>query len=193
MPQKKNPDFAELVRGKTGRVYGSLVSLLTTMKGLALTYNKDMQEDKEGSFDAFDTLVGSLTVVTAMVSTWKVHSEAMRHHAEQGFTNATDAADYLAKKGIPFREAHEVVGKLVRYCVEHNTHLSALPLEVFQRFSAVFEDDIFTALTLETVVNRRESRGGTGASVVAQQISLMTSALEGHAAWAAATRKQIDL
>jgi argininosuccinate lyase len=193
MPQKKNPDFAELVRGKTGRVYGSLFSLLTIMKGLPLTYNKDMQEDKEGTFDAFDTLVGSLTVVSAMVKTWKVKADTMRSHAEQGFTNATDAADYLAKKGVPFRDAHEVVGKLVRHCVENATHLLALPLDVFRTFSPVFDSDVFDAITLETVVNRRESRGGTGATSVAHQLKLVAQTVDQHLMWVHATRKLIEL
>lgn len=192
MPQKKNPDFAELVRGKTGRVYGSLFSLLTIMKGLPLTYNKDMQEDKEGTFDAFDTLVGSLTVVSAMVKTWKVKADAMRSHAEQGFTNATDAADYLAKKGVPFRDAHEIVGKLVRQCVENDTHLLALPLDVFKRFSSVFDADIFEAITLETVVNRRESRGGTGAASVEQQLKLVADAVKHNTKWVSEARAQIE-
>lgn len=170
MPQKKNADYAELVRGKTGRVYGSLLSLLTTLKGLPLTYNKDMQEDKEGAFDTFDTVIGSLTVVAAMVRTWKVHAETMRASAEQGFTNATDAADYLAKKGMPFREAHEVVGKLVRHCISRNQNLLDLSLEDFKTFSALFEQDVFEALQLEAVVNRRTTYGGTSRAAVEAQL-----------------------
>lgn len=183
MPQKKNPDFAELVRGKTGRVYGSLVGLLTTMKGLPLTYNKDMQEDKEGTFDSVDTLLGSLTVVAAMVRTWKVHAPRMRQAAEQGFTNATDAADYLAKKGMPFREAHEVVGKLVRHCVETSKSLADLSIDEFKQFSNVFDQDIFEAIKLETVVNRRTSRGGTGEAAVRNQLNALRPILEANVAW----------
>lgn len=183
MPQKKNPDFAELVRGKTGRVYGSLFSLLTTMKGLPLTYNKDMQEDKEGLFDVVDTLLGSLNVVTAMVRGWKVNSARMREAAQQGFTNATDVADYLAKRGLPFREAHEVVGKLVRYCIDKDSHLSALKLDEFRQFSGLFAEDIFDAIQLESVVNRRITRGGTGDSVVAFQLVAVKEELERSCQW----------
>jgi argininosuccinate lyase len=183
MPQKKNPDFAELVRGKTGRVYGSLFSLLTTMKGLPLTYNKDMQEDKEGLFDVVDTLHGSLNVVTGMVRGWKVHTARMREAAEEGFTNATDAADYLAKRGLPFRDAHEVVGKLVRYCIDKNAHLSALTLDECRQFSGLFAEDIFEAIKLENVVNRRITRGGTADSVVALQLAALKEELERSCQW----------
>lgn len=183
MPQKKNPDFAELVRGKTGRVYGALISLLTTMKGLPLTYNKDMQEDKEGLFDVVDTLLGSLNVVTAMVRSWKVQAARMREAAEQGFTNATDAADYLAKRGLPFRDAHEVVGKLVRYCIDKGSHLSALTLDELRQFSSLFAEDIFEAIKLESVVNRRITRGGTGDTVVALQLAALKGELGRSQQW----------
>lgn len=183
MPQKKNPDFAELVRGKTGRVYGSLVSLLTTMKGLPLAYNKDMQEDKEGTFDALDTVLGSVTVVTAMVRSWKIKERRMRAAAEEGFTNATDAADYLAARGVAFREAHEVVGKLVRHCLERGVSLLELSLEDFQRFSPEFQADVFQALALETVVGRRTARGGTAGPSVDMQISLSRKLLEQKVGW----------
>lgn len=183
MPQKKNADFAELVRGKTGRVYGALVSLLTTMKGLPLTYNKDMQEDKEGCFDTVDTLLGSLTVVSAMVRTWKVKAEAMRLSAAGGFTNATDAADYLAKRGMPFREAHEVVGRLVKHCVATDKALLDLSLADYKGFSELFEEDIFQALALETVVDRRTSYGGTGGESVARQLRLVTSQIARSVEW----------
>jgi argininosuccinate lyase len=183
MPQKKNPDFAELVRGKTGRVYGSLVSLLTTMKGLPLTYNKDMQEDKEGTFDALDTVLGSLTVVAAMVGSWKINSTTMRAAAEQGFTNATDAADYLASKGVAFREAHEIVGKIVKYCLERGTALHELTLQEFQSFSPAFQDDIFESLRLEAVVNRRTTRGGTANSSVQKQIELIEKLISTRSTW----------
>jgi argininosuccinate lyase len=185
MPQKKNPDFAELVRGKTGRVYGALFSLLTTMKGLPLTYNKDMQEDKEGLFDTVDTLLGSLNVVAAMVRTWKVNAAQMRGAAEQGFTNATDAADYLAKRGLPFRDAHEVVGKLVLHCIDKGTHLNALTLDELRGFSNLFTEDIFEALKLESVVNRRLTHGGTGATPVATQLAGVKKELEGSKQWVA--------
>jgi argininosuccinate lyase len=183
MPQKKNADFAELVRGKTGRVYGALVSLLTTMKGLPLTYNKDMQEDKEGCFDAVDTLLGSLTVVAAMVRTWKVKEVAMRTSAAGGFTNATDAADYLAKRGMPFREAHEVVGRLVRHCIANDKALLDISLAEFKTFSSLFEDDVFQALALETVVDRRTSYGGTAGESVARQIQVSRELLARTSAW----------
>jgi argininosuccinate lyase len=191
MPQKKNADFAELVRGKTGRVYGSLVGLLTTMKALPLTYNKDMQEDKEGVFDSIDTVMGSLTVVASMVKTWKVKGEVMRASAEGGFTNATDAADYLAKAGLPFREAHEVVGKLVRYCIEKQKSLLELSLDEFRSFSPSFEQDIFQALSLEEVVNRRNSRGGTGALSIAKQLEVSSALLARSAEWLSTARSTV--
>jgi argininosuccinate lyase len=185
MPQKKNADFAELVRGKTGRVYGSLMSILTTLKGLPLTYNKDMQEDKEGAFDAYDTLVGSLRVVDAMVRTWKVNSARMREAAEGGFTNATDAADYLAKKGMPFREAHEVVGKLVRYCIQNQKTLLQLSPSEYKQFSSAFESDVLEALSLEAVVNRRTSRGGTADQSIATQLDFAERSAKSNSAWLA--------
>jgi argininosuccinate lyase len=191
MPQKKNADFAELVRGKTGRVYGSLLSLLTTMKGLPLTYNKDMQEDKEGVFDTVDTLIGSLTVVASMVKTWKVKEGAMRTSAESGFTNATDAADYLAKRGLPFREAHEVVGKLVRHCIEQQKSLLELTLGDFKAFSPMFEQDVFNDLALEAVVNRRNSRGGTGAQSIATQLELSSTLLKRSEEWLSHARSVV--
>lgn len=188
MPQKKNADFAELVRGKSGRVYGSLTSLLTTLKGLPLTYNKDMQEDKECVFDATDTVLGSLTVFAPMVATLKVNPGAMRAHAARGYTNATDAADYLAKRGLPFREAHEVVGKLVRHCVERGRDLGALSLEEFKSFSPLFDGDIFEAIALESVVNRRTTHGGTAASAVEEQLKKVKQVAQEGAAWLQARR-----
>lgn len=170
MPQKKNADFAELVRGKTGRVYGSLLGLLTTLKGLPLTYNKDMQEDKEGAFDTFDTVVGSLRVVNEMVKTMRVREDRMAAQAEHGFINATDAADYLAKKGLPFREAHEVVGSLVRFCITNSKTLGELQLSEYQTFSPLFDKDIFEVIQMSTVVNRRTSYGGTARSAVEAQV-----------------------
>ncbi len=160
MPQKKNPDIPELIRGKTGRVYGDLMSLLTTMKGLPLAYNKDTQEDKEVSFDAIDTLKMCLPIFTKLLDTMTVRKEVMRSGAEGGFTNATDAADYLVKKGLAFRDAHEVIGKLVLYCVNNNTNLSKLSLSEYQNLSPLFEEDIFDAISLDTCVNKRQVIGG---------------------------------
>jgi argininosuccinate lyase len=161
------------------------------MKGLPLAYNKDMQEDKEGVFDSIDTLVGSLTVVASMVSTWKVKAEAMRASAEGGFTNATDAADYLAKKGLPFREAHEVVGKLVRFCIERRKSLLELTLDEFRSFSPLFDQDIVQALSLEEVVNRRNSRGETGDLSIATQLELSKRLLTRSAQWLSSARATI--
>ncbi len=160
MPQKKNPDIPELIRGKTGRVYGDLMSLLTTMKGLPLAYNKDTQEDKEVTFDAIDTLKMCLPIFTKLLDTMTVRKEVMRSGAEGGFTNATDAADYLVKKGLAFRDAHEVIGKLVLYCVNNNTNLSKLSLPEYQNLSPLFEEDIFDAISLDTCVNKRQVIGG---------------------------------
>lgn len=166
MPQKKNPDIAELVRGKTGRVYGSLIGLLTTMKALPLAYNKDMQEDKEVTFDAIDTIKMCLPIFTDMLSTIKVNKDKMYQGATQGFTNATDAADYLVKKGLPFRDAHEVIGKLVLYCIENEKALETLTLEEYQTISNIFEEDIYNAISLETCVNTRNVMGGPSETMV---------------------------
>ncbi len=160
MPQKKNPDVAELARGKTGRVYGSLMGLLTVMKGLPLAYNKDMQEDKEQIFDALDTVKMCLPVFSNMLATMNVKKESMLKGAKGGFTNATDVADYLVKKGLPFRDAHAVVGKMVAYCIEKDTVIDALSLDEFKEFSSIFEDDIYTAISLDTCVNQRKLTGG---------------------------------
>ena len=160
MPQKKNPDVAELVRGKSGRVYGSLMGLLTMMKGLPLAYNKDMQEDKEQIFDAIDTVKMCLPVFTKMLATMKIKKESMLNGAKGGFTNATDVADYLVKHGLPFRDAHSVVGKMVAYCIENNTVIDALSMDEFKSFSNLIEDDIYTEISLETCVNQRKLIGG---------------------------------
>ncbi len=160
MPQKKNPDVAELVRGKSGRVYGSLMGLLTMMKGLPLAYNKDMQEDKEQIFDAIDTVKMCLPVFSKMLATMRVKRDAMLSGAMGGFTNATDVADYLVKHGLPFRDAHSVVGKMVAYCIEHNTVIDALSMEEFKSFSELIEDDIYNEISLETCVNQRKLIGG---------------------------------
>ena len=170
MPQKKNPDMAELTRGKTGRVYGDLLALLTVMKGLPLAYNKDMQEDKEALFDARDTLIKCLNVFTGMFQTLRFRTDVMRRGASGGFTNATDAADYLVKKGLPFRDAHEVLGKLVLHCIGENKALLDLPLEELRTFSPLFDEDVYTALSMETCVNARRLPGGPAPDMVQQTI-----------------------
>lgn len=160
MPQKKNPDVAELARGKTGRVFGSLMGLLTVMKGLPLAYNKDMQEDKEQIFDAVDTVKMCLPVFANMLTTMTVKRDAMLKGAKGGFTNATDVADYLVKNGLPFRDAHAVVGRMVAYCIEKDTVIDALSMEEFLTFSPLFKEDIYQAISLETCVNQRKLIGG---------------------------------
>ena len=162
MPQKKNPDIAELVRGKTGRVYGALMSLLTTMKGIPLAYNKDMQEDKEVAFDAMDTVADCLTLFTGMLRTIKFKEQRMAESAMNGFTNATDAADYLVGKGVPFRDAHGIIGRLVLYCIEKNTSIDRLSLEELKGLSDQFEEDIFDAVSLKTCVEKRLTTGAPG-------------------------------
>ena len=173
MPQKKNPDVAELVRGKTGRVYGALITLLTVMKGIPLAYNKDMQEDKEPVFDAVDTVELCLPVFTAMIDTLTVNRDRMRAAANGGFISATDCADYLAKKGVPFREAYGIVGKLVGHCVETGNSLETLSLEEYQKVSPAFEADVFEALSLETCVEGRKVYGGPAKEAVQEQIKLI--------------------
>lgn len=169
MPQKKNPDMCELIRGKTGRVYGHLVGLLTVMKGLPLAYDKDMQEDKEGVFDAIDTLYFALDIYAGMISTMTVNGEHTRAVLESDFSNATDMADYLAKKGLPFRQAHAVVGNAVHYCIEHHKVLLDLSMDEFKAMSPLFEEDIKDALSIENCVKNRESYGGTGPKSVERQ------------------------
>jgi argininosuccinate lyase len=171
MPQKKNPDVAELVRGKTGRVYGSLVALLTVMKGLPLAYNKDMQEDKEAVFDAVDTVRQCLEVFTPMFEKLTIKKDSMRRAASGGFINATDCADYLVKKGMPFREAYMIVGRLVTMCIKLDENLETLTLKDFRAVSDAFEDDIYDALDLRTCVNGRNVRGGPAAVEVERQIN----------------------
>ena len=171
LPQKKNPDVAELVRGKTGRVYGALIGLLTAMKGLPLAYNKDMQEDKEPVFDAVDTVELCLPVFTAMIDTLTVDRASMRRAANGGFISATDCADYLAKKGLPFREAYGIVGKLVGHCVATGHSLETLPLEEYQKVCPLFEQDVYDALSLETCVNGRKVYGGPAPEAVKVQIA----------------------
>ncbi|MBR3726658.1 MAG: argininosuccinate lyase, partial [Prevotella sp.] len=170
MPQKKNADMAELIRGKTGRVYGHLMALLTTLKGLPLAYNKDMQEDKEGIFDSIDTLKTSLRVFAPMVETMTVRKERMRAAAKEGFINATDLADYLTKKGMPFRNAYKITGQIVAFCIDSGTDLESLPLEDYRSFSPLFEGDLYDEIALETCVNKRISKGGTGRESVLEQL-----------------------
>ena len=171
MPQKKNPDIAELVRGKTGRVYGALVSLLTTMKGLPLAYNKDMQEDKEVAFDAMDTVGDCLALFTGMLRTMKFRKDRMAASARNGFANATDAADYLAAKGVPFRDAHAVVGRLVLYCIEKGTSIDELSLEELQGLSDKFEADIYEAVSLKACVEKRLTLGAPGPEAMKQALA----------------------
>ncbi|WP_320045913.1 argininosuccinate lyase [uncultured Ilyobacter sp.] len=171
MPQKKNPDIPELVRGKCGRVYGNLVSIMTVMKGLPLAYNKDTQEDKEGFFDSVDNMGMSLEIFKEMLLTMSVNEENMKKGIYGGFINATDVADYLAKKGIPFREAHHITGSMVAYCEEKNTSLEELSLEEFKQFSDAFESDVLTLITVESCIEGRDSYGGTSTNQVKRQIS----------------------
>ncbi|WP_155877606.1 argininosuccinate lyase [Desulfuromonas sp. AOP6] len=171
MPQKKNPDVPELVRGKTGRVYGNLISLLTLMKSLPLAYNKDMQEDKEPLFDTIDTIKGSLKIFADMIAEMKVQAENMRVAAARGFSTATDVADYVVRKGLPFRQAHEVVGKTVRYCIEHGKDIPELSLEEFRQFSELIGKDIYDFVTLEASVNARRATGGTAREAVEREIA----------------------
>ncbi len=170
MPQKKNPDIAELVRGKTGRVYGALTALLTTMKGLPLAYNKDMQEDKEFVFDAIDTTKGCLALFTGMLKTMKFNRARMEESAKHGFTNATDAADYLVNHGVPFRDAHGIVGQLVLYCIDKGIALDDMSLEEFKAISPVFEEDIYDAISMKTCVEMRNTIGAPGRAAMEKVI-----------------------
>ena len=171
MPQKKNPDIAELVRGKTGRVYGDLMTLLTAMKGLPLAYNKDMQEDKEAVFDAVDTVRLCLEVLPPMLESAAFHPDNLRKAAAQGFINATDCADYLTKKGVPFRDAYHVVGALVKQCVEAGCTLETLPLSAYQAAHPAFEEDLYQAIDLLNCVSRRTVEGGPAPEAVRAQIA----------------------
>lgn len=178
MPQKKNPDIAELVRGKTGRVYGALMALLTTMKGIPLAYNKDMQEDKELTFDAIDTAKNCLVLFTGMLKTIKFNKETMAASAVNGFTNATDAADYLVSKGVPFRDAHGIIGRLVLYCIDKNTCIDALSIEELKSISPVFEEDVFDAVSLKTCVEKRLTIGAPGQEAMRKVIGMYRKMLE---------------
>ncbi len=178
MPQKKNPDVAELIRGKSGRVFGNLMGILTVMKGIPLAYNKDMQEDKEGIFDSVDTVKMCLPVFTEMIQTMKINSAAMRGGAGGGFTNATDAADYLVKKGMPFRNAHEVIGKIVFYCISKDKSIEDMTPEEFKSFSDMFDDDVYDAISLETCVNERNVPGGPSNEAVKETIEYVKSFID---------------
>ena len=171
MPQKKNPDMAELVRGKTGRVYGDLMAMLTTLKGLPLAYNKDMQEDKEAVFDALDTVKICLEVFAPMIATMRVIKENTYKAAQKGFINATDLADYLTKKGMPFRTAYKIVGQIVAECITKDLVLDTFPLEDYQKYSPLFGDDLYTEISLETCVSKRNSAGGASAASVRAQVA----------------------
>ena len=173
MPQKKNSDIAELVRGKTGRVYGDLFALLTTLKGLPLAYNKDMQEDKEAIFDSIETVKKCLKNFAPMIATMNVKADNMYKAAQGGFINATDLADYLAKKGLPFRSAYKIVGQIVAYCIQNNKVLDTVSMEEYKKFSDVFEEDLYNEISLETCVNKRTSAGGTGPQSVENQIKFI--------------------
>ena len=179
MPQKKNPDMAELVRGKTGRVYGDLMGLLTTLKGLPLAYNKDMQEDKEAVFDAVDTVKMCLKVFAPMLSTMTVKSETMKKAAQGGFINATDLADYLVKKGMPFRSAYKISGQIVARCIADGCVLETLPLETYRSYSELFDNDLYHDIDLTVCVEKRISEGGTSASSVDAQIAYVKEQLGG--------------
>ncbi len=178
MPQKKNPDVTELIRGKTGRVYGDLITLLTMMKGLPLAYNKDMQEDKEAIFDAVDTVKLCLTTFIPMLDTMTVYKENMRHAAAKGFINATDCADYLVKKGLPFRDAYKITGKLVAECISKDTTLEKLPIENYKELCDTFDNDVYDAISLETCVMQRKAAGGPAPEMVKKQIEYVLCKLK---------------
>ncbi len=178
MPQKKNPDIAELVRGKTGRVYGALISILTTMKGIPLAYNKDMQEDKELTFDAIDTVKGCIALFNGMIATMKVNKERMENSAKNGFTNATDAADYLVNHGVPFRDAHGIVGQLVLYCLEKNISLDEMTLEEYQAISPAFGADVYEAISMKNCVEKRTTIGAPGEEAMKRVLACHRAYLE---------------
>ncbi|SET66614.1 argininosuccinate lyase [Salinibacillus kushneri] len=183
MPQKKNPDVAELIRGKTGRIYGNLMSMLTTLKGLPLAYNKDMQEDKEGMFDTVDTLKGALSLFAPMISSMQVNKENMYKAVQQDFSNATDLADYLVQRDIPFREAHSIVGQIVLYCIKQNKFLLQLTLDEFQQFSDSINEDIYESLKPESVVNARNVKGATSEDRVREQLDYAYFYIDSNKSW----------
>ena len=172
MPQKKNPDIAELIRGKSGRVYGALISMLTVMKGIPLAYDKDLQEDKELTFDAIDTVKGCLLLFTGMISTMTFRKDVMEESAKKGFTNATDAADYLVNHGVPFRDAHGIIGQLVLLCIEKKKALDDLSLEEFRSVCPVFDQDIYDAISMKTCVEKRVTTGAPGAEAMKRVIEI---------------------
>ncbi len=178
MPQKKNPDIAELIRGKTGRVYGALVSILTTMKGIPLAYNKDMQEDKELTFDAIDTTKGCIVLFKGMIETMTFNTDIMEASAKNGFTNATDAADYLVNHGIPFRDAHGIIGQLVLTCIDRGISLDELPLDEYKKICPAFEEDIYDAISLKTCVEKRLTKGAPGSKAMLEEIKACEKYLE---------------
>ena len=178
MPQKKNPDITELIRGKTGRVYGDLFTMLTVMKGLPLAYNKDMQEDKEAVFDAIDTVNLCLTTLDPMINTMNVNKEKMKESTKNGFLNATDCADYLVQKGIPFRDAYKIVGNLVKHCIENNETLDSLDISIYKKYSNVFEKDVYLAIDLNNCVNKRNVVGGSAENRVKEQIDRVKKLLD---------------
>ena len=180
MPQKKNPDIAELIRGKTGRVYGALNALLVTMKGIPLAYNKDMQEDKELTFDAYDTVKGCLALFNGMLKTITFHPEIMEKSAKNGFTNATDAADYLVNHGVPFRDAHTIIGKLVLYCIDKGISLDDMTLEEYRAISPVFDHDIYDAISIDTCINKRNTIGAPGPEAMKKVIAINEEWLANH-------------
>ena len=179
MPQKKNADMAELIRGKTGRVYGNLMGILTVLKGLPLAYNKDMQEDKEGLFDSVDTVKMCLQVMAPMIGTMSINRESMRNAAAKGFINATDLADYMVRKGMPFRTAYKIVGQIVAECTDKGLVLETLPLEAYQAHSELFTEDLFDAISLETCVKQRTSPGSVSAPSLDAQFDFLAKAVEG--------------
>ncbi len=191
MPQKKNPDVPELIRGKTGRIYGSLLATLTMLKGLPLAYNKDMQEDKEALFDTVNTLEQSLSIYKGLITTLQVRPKNMLQATHKGFLNATELADYLALKGLPFREAHSIVGKIVRYCLDNNHHLEDLSLEKLQDFSSLFTKDIAIAMNLKKIIDSKNSHGGTSSNQVEGQMITYSSAIEKTTLWILEKQKQL--
>ncbi len=178
MPQKKNSDMAELIRGKTGRVYGDLITILTVLKGIPLTYNKDMQEDKECVFDAIDTVKMCLKVFTPMIASMKIRSKNMLKAANIGFMNATDLADYLVKKGIPFRSAYKIAGEIVAHCIKQNCTLDTLPIKEYKKFNTKFEKDLYKQIEITNCVKKRTSAGGTSVQSVNKQIAYIKKALK---------------
>ncbi len=183
MPQKKNPDVAELIRGKAGRIFGNLMAMLSTMKGLPLSYHRDMQEDKGGLFDTIDTLKACLDLMSGILSTMKINVEAMKRALEKSFVNATDAADYLVRKGVPFREAHKIVGEMVKHCSKFNLPLEKLDLEVWKRFSFHFEEDVLEYIKIKNCLNRRDSYGSTAPKRVEEQLKRAKAILKRQKEW----------